>query len=115
MSNFPKRGEIWLVKFDPKVGSEQGGKRPAVVLQNDLGNQYSPTIIVIPMTTTLREMPVHVLLNKKEGVAEPCMLMLEQIHTIDKKRLIKKLGKMSESKWNEILKAVLYSLGFNEL
>jgi mRNA interferase MazF len=115
MSNFPKRGEIWLIKFDPKVGSEQGGERPAVILQNDLGNQYSSTTIVVPMTTTLREMPVHVSLRKTDGVEEPCMLLLEQIHTIDKKRLIKRLGKVNEAKWKEILEALLYSLGFHTL
>lgn len=115
MSNFPKRGEIWLVNLDPKVGSEQGGTKPVVILQNDLGNQHSPTTIVAPLTTGLREMPVHILFDKSDGVDRPCMLMLEQIHTIDKKRLVKKLGQISEAKWTQILEAILYSLGFNEL
>lgn len=115
MSNFPQRGEVWLVNFEANVGSEQGGTRPVVILQNDLGNKYSPTTIVAPMTTPLREMPVHVLLEQSHGVERPAMLLLEQIHTIDKKRLVKKLGKISESKWGQILEAILYSLGFKIL
>ncbi len=115
MNNFPKRGEIWLVEFDPKVGHEQGGTRPALILQNNIGNQYGSTTIVAAMTTNLREMPVHVLLDKKDGVEKNCMLMLEQIHTIDKKRLVKKLGQINEQKFSEIFNAVMYSLGFNNL
>ncbi len=112
MDNFPKRGEIWLIEFDPKVGSEQGGTRPGLILQNDLGNQYSSTTIVAAMTTTIRKMPVHVLLEKKDGVERNCILMLEQLHTIDKQRLVKKLGKINEQKFSEILEAIMYSLGF---
>lgn len=112
MTNFPKRGEIWLIEFDPKVGSEQGGTRPGLILQNDIGNQYGSTTVVAAMTTNLREMPVHVLLEKKDGVEKPSMLMLEQLHTIDKKRLVKKLGKINEQKFSEILVAIMYSLGF---
>jgi mRNA interferase MazF len=113
MNSFPKRGEIWLVEFEPKVGSEQGGTRLALILQNDIGNQYSNVTIVAAMTTNLRKMPVHILLEKKDGVERDCMLMLEQIHTIDKKRLVKKLGDIAESKFSEILEAIMYSLGFN--
>jgi mRNA interferase MazF len=115
MASFPKRGEIWLVQFDPKVGSEQGGTRPAVILQNDLGNQYANTTIVAALTTNLYEMPVHVLLTEKDGVERDCILMLEQIHTIDKKRLVKMLGKIKEEKFEEILDALLYSFGFKSL
>lgn len=112
MNKFPKRGETWLVSFDPKVGSEQGGTRPALVLQNDLGNEYGNTTIVVAMTTTLREMPVHVLLDKEDGVDKPSMLMLEQIHTIDKARLVRKLGKIRTKRFDDIFDALQYSLGF---
>lgn len=115
MSKYPKRGEIWLVAFDPKVGSEQGGTRPAMVLQNDLGNKYANTTIVAALTTTLYEMPVHVPLDEKDGVKKNSILMMEQIHTIDKQRLVKKLGKIREEKWDEILEALLYSLGFKDV
>ena len=115
MNDFPKRGEIWLINFEPKVGHEQGGTRPAIVLQNDIGNQYSNTVIVAAMTTTIRKMPVHVFIDKSDGVDKPCVLMLEQIHTIDKKRLIKKVGKIKKEKFKEIFEAILYSLGFSEL
>ena len=115
MNKLPKRGEIWLIQFDPKVGSEQGGTRPGVILQNDLGNEHSSTTIVAALTTTLRQMPIHVYLDKASGVNRPSMLLLEQIHTIDKQRLVKKLGGIREEKFKEILEAVLYSLGFKGL
>ena len=115
MTPFPKRGEIWLGQFDPKIGSEQGGTCPALVLQNDIGNQFANTTIVSALTTTLKQMPVHVLMEKIDGVEKPCMLMLEQIHTIDKQRLIKKLGHIRKEKFIEILESLLYSLGFKEL
>lgn len=114
MADFPRRGEIWLVQFDPKVGSEQGGTRPALILQNNIGNEYASTTIVAAMTTTLREMPVHVLLDEKDGVDRNCMLMLEQIHTIDKKRLVRKLGKIKPEKFKAIWEGIHYSLGFEE-
>ena len=115
MSKYPRRGEIWLIQFDPKVGSEQGGTRPAVILQNDLGNEHSPVTIVAALTTTLRQMPIHVYLDKLDGVKRPSMLLLEQIHTVDKKRLVKRLGKIRGEKFEEILEALLYSLGYREL
>jgi mRNA interferase MazF len=115
MNRFPKRGEIWLIQFDPRVGSEQGGTRPGVILQNDIGNEHSPTTIVAALTTTLRKMPVHVYLDKSDGLDKSSMILLEQIHTIDKKRLIKKLGNIRKEKFTEIFEAVLYSLGFREL
>jgi len=115
MNRFPKRGEIWLIQFDPRVGSEQGGIRPGVILQNDIGNEHSLTTIVAALTTTLRKMPVHVHLDKSDGVDKPSMILLEQIHTIDKKRLIRKLGNIRKEKFTEIFEAILYSLGFREL
>ncbi len=115
MSKFPKRGEIWLVQFDPEVGSEQGGTRPAVILQNDIGNKHGSTSIVAAVTSTLRQMPTHVYLDVEDGVKNPSMLILEQIHTIDKKRLVKKLGSINEEKFKEIYEAILYSLGFKEV
>jgi mRNA interferase MazF len=113
MTNFPQRGEIWLIQFVPEVGSEQGGTRPGLILQNNLGNEFANTTIVAAMTTNLREMPVHVFLDKKDGVEKPCMIMLEQIHTIDKKRLVKKLGKIREDKFKNIFDALCSSLGFD--
>jgi mRNA interferase MazF len=115
MNRFPKRGEVWLIQFDPKVGSEHGETRPGVILQNDIGNEHSPATIVAALITTIRQMPIHVYLDKSDGVDRPSMILLEQIHTIDKKRLIKKLGTIRKEKFTEIFEAVLYSLGFREL
>ena len=86
------------------IGSEQGGIRPAVILQNDIGNKYSPTTIVAPMTTKSKTyVPMHVRL-KESFLAKRSTLLLEQIRTIDKRRLIKKMGSLSEKSMAEIAK-----------
>ena len=84
-------------------------------MQNDPGNEHSPTTIVAALTTSLRQMPIHVYLDKADGVNRPSMLLLEQIHTVDKHRLVKKSGRIRKDKFKEILEAVHYSLGFQEL
>jgi mRNA interferase MazF len=93
------RGEVWLTDFNPGRGSEQTGIRPAVIVQNDIGNQYGATTIVAVITTTLKNYPVTVSLEAGEGgVDKPCMINLSQLLTIDKDRLGKKLGKLNEEK-----------------
>lgn len=83
-----KKGDMFSAVFDA-VGSEQGGLRPFVVVQNNLGNKYSPTLIVALITTKAkRQMPTHVLANKEFGLKEDSIIMLEQIRTIDKSRII---------------------------
>lgn len=83
-----KKGDMFSAVFDA-VGSEQGGLRPFVVVQNNLGNKYSPTLIVALITTKVkRQMPTHVLANKEFGLKEDSIIMLEQIRTIDKSRII---------------------------
>lgn len=83
-----KRGDMFRAVFDA-VGSEQGGERPFIVLQNNLGNRYSPTLIVALVTTKVkRDMPTHVKLTKEFGLKEDSIVMLEQIRTIDKSRII---------------------------
>lgn len=83
-----KRGDMFRAVFDA-VGSEQGGERPFIVLQNNLGNRYSPTLIVALVTTKVkRDMPTHVKLTKEFGLKEDSVVMLEQIRTIDKSRII---------------------------
>ena len=107
-----KRGEIWLVNFNPGRGSEQRGIRPALIIQNDVGNQYASTTIVAALTTTIKKYPVTVLIDQVEdGLKERSMVNLAQILTVDKGRLIKKLGQLGEEKMKEVDQATKVSLG----
>lgn len=107
-----KRGELYWADLDPIVGSEQGGIRPVVVLQNDIGNKFSTTTIAAVTTKDKRpDMPTHIHLD---GTVEPLMdsvVLLEQIRTIDKQRLIKYLGKLSDTAMEQIDEAFLISIG----
>ena len=87
-----KKGDIYLADMDPAIGSEQGGVRPVLIIQNNKGNRYSPTTIVACLTSrvhTKANLPTHYLLPDDIGLKYPSMVMLEQIFTIDKTRLIK--------------------------
>ncbi|HHT71577.1 MAG: type II toxin-antitoxin system PemK/MazF family toxin [bacterium] len=107
------RGDIWLVDWSPGRGSEQAGLRPALIIQNDIGNQYSPTTIVAAISTTItKTYPFHVqILPNESGLKGPSTIKAEQIMTIDKKRLVRKVGEISEEKILEVEKAVHISLG----
>ena len=92
---FPRRGEIFLVSFDPTIGSEIRKTRPALIIQNDVANEYSPITIVVAITSkfgpTLR--PTEVLIAVDEGgLSQPSVVLLNQIRSIDRSRLIKRLG-----------------------
>ena len=89
-----KRGNIFYADLSPVIGSEQGGVRPVLVLQNDTGNRFSPTDIVAAITSRpkKRELPTHVSLSRAYGLSEDSMVMLEQIRTIDKRRLKNFIG-----------------------
>ena len=92
----PRRGEIWQVNFNPGRGSEQQGIRPALVIQNDVGNEFAATTIVAAITTTLKAYPVTVLVKRGEGgLKGPSMVNLAQLLTIDKARLHRRLGRLS--------------------
>ena len=107
-----KRGDIWMINFNPGRGSEQGGIRPALIIQNDVGNQYASTTIVAALTTTIKKYPVTVLIDQAEdGLKERSMVNLAQILTVDKERLIKKLGQLGEEKMKEVDQATKVSLG----
>ena len=108
-----KRGDIYLANLNPFKGSEQGGTRPVLVLQNNDGNFYCPTLIVAPITTKLKKlnMPTHCCFEKVRGLPEPSMVSLEQIKTIDKSRVQKYLGKMTREQMREVEDAIRESLG----
>lgn len=110
--NFPKRGEVWLVNFNPGKGSEQKGIRPALIIQNDIGNHYAATTIVAAITTTIKIYPVTVFLRSKvAGLPKASMVNLAQILTVDKSRLKKRLGKLNDNLMFDVDKAIKISLG----
>ena len=110
-SSFPKRGEIWLVDFNPVRGSEQKGLRPALILQNDTGNEYAATTIVAAITTTIKLYPVTVLLKERSAnLKKDSTVNLAQILTIDKNRLKKKLGSLDNDLMKKIDRALCVSL-----
>jgi len=109
-----KRGELYFADLSPVVGSEQGGIRPVLVVQNDIGNKYSPTIIAAAVTSKLNKakLPTHIELSSKEyGLEKDSVVLLEQIRTIDKSRLKDKIGELSQIKMDQVNKAMLISLG----
>lgn len=110
-----RRGEIYYADLSPVVGSEQGGVRPIVVLQNDVGNKFSPTVIVAAITSQLAKakIPTHIELSaNRYYLPKDSVVLLEQIRTIDKSRLKQKICVLDGEKMEEINRAILVSLGF---
>jgi mRNA interferase MazF len=106
-----RRGEVWLVNFNPGRGSEQRGIRPALVIQNDTGNIYASTTIVAAITTTIKEFPITVVLAVGDGgLRQRSMVNTGQILTIDKARLQKRLGRLSDSNMRRVETAIRVSL-----
>ena len=107
------RGDIYYADMEPHIGSEQGGKRPVVVLQNNIGNRHSPTLIVATVTTRTekkKNQPTHVLVDSNPAFEEPSMILLEQIFTIDKSRIERFMGYASKAEMLRIDMALLVSL-----
>lgn len=113
-----KRGEIFFAELNPVQGSEQGGIRPVLVVQNDVGNSHSPTTIVLPITSRLTKakLPTHVELTRVEsGLARDSVVLAEQIRTIDKQRLQQKVSALDDSAMNKINHAMEISMGIDNL
>src|SRR6059058_5693265 len=114
----PKRGEIYLVNFDPTIGSEIKKTRPALILQNDISNQYSPITIVAAITSQFDETlyPTEVLIKVPEGgLTNDSVVLLNQIRSIDKQRLIKRLGTLKPITMRQVDLALQISFGLVEL
>ena len=112
-----KRGELYYADLSPVVGSEQGGVRPILVVQNDTGNKYSPTIIAAAVTSKLTKakLPTHIELSANEfGLTKDSVILLEQIRTLDKRRLKERIGELSMDTMKKVNIALLISLGFGE-
>lgn len=112
-----KRGELYYADLSPVIGSEQGGVRPVLIVQNNVGNKYSPTIIAAAVTSQLEKakLPTHIALEGgKYGLPKNSVVLLEQIRTLDKKRLKDKIGELPLGMMSKVNEALLVSLGFFE-
>lgn len=117
MTMIVKRGDIFYADLSPVVGSEQGGVRPVIIIQNDVGNKYSPTVIVAAITSQINKakLPTHVEISSEEyGLNKDSVVLLEQVRTLDKKRLKEKIGHMKEADMLLVDKALLVSIGLGQ-
>ena len=113
-----KRGDIYYAELNPVIGSEQGGTRPVLIISNDIGNRHSPTVIVAAITSrvhTKAKLPTHTAIRDFEGLNKDSIILLEQIRTIDKKRLQEYIGMLSESEMARVDKALAFSVSLNIL
>ncbi len=109
-----KRGEIYYADLSPVVGSEQGGVRPVLIVQNDVGNRYSPTVIAAAITSQRdkTELPTHIRVTADgSGLAKDSIILLEQVRTIDKRRLKEKMGSLDGSSMDMVDRALSVSFG----
>ncbi len=117
MSNGIRRGDIYYADLSPVVGSEQGGMRPVLIVQNDTGNKYSPTVIAAAITSQINKakLPTHIEISREEfGLQKDSVILLEQIRTIDKRRLKEKIGKLDFEFMQKINTAICISFGLND-
>ena len=111
MKGFPKRGEVWLVNWNPARGSEQAGRRPALVIQNNIGNEKAPTTIVAAVSSSVRIYPMNVQIKPPEGGFDhPSIIKTSQILTISKERLETRLGRLSKGSMDDVDRAIKLSL-----
>ena len=116
MTSGVKRGDIYYADLSPVVGSEQGGVRPVLIVQNDTGNKYSPTVIAAAITSQINKarLPTHIELEARNyGLTKDSVVLLEQIRTIDKKRLKERMGKLDDDLMNAVDNAIAVSFGLN--
>ena len=111
-----KRGEIFYADLSPVIGSEQGGLRPVLIVQNDIGNKYSPTVIASAITSQINKakLPTHIEISaEKYGLVKNSVILLEQIRTIDKKRLKEKIGVLDDNMMVLVDSALFISFGLS--
>lgn len=109
-----KRGDIYYADLSPVIGSEQGGVRPVLILQNDIGNRYSPTVIIAAITSQINKakLPTHVEITASDyALPKDSVILLEQIRTIDKRRMEEKIGHLSDETMEKVNEALTISLG----
>lgn len=113
-----RRGDVFYADLSPVVGSEQGGVRPVLVIQNDIGNKYSPTVIVAAITSQINKakLPTHIEIEGKQyGLPKDSVVLLEQIRTIDKRRFIEKVSNLDEEMMSKVNEALMISIGLVDL
>ena len=113
-----KRGDIYYADLSPVIGSEQGGIRPVLIVQNDIGNKYSPTVIAAAITSQINKakLPTHIEISAQEyGLVRDSVILLEQVRTIDKKRLREKIGHLDEELMDRVNDALTVSFGLTEI
>ncbi|EUJ41451.1 hypothetical protein PWEIH_00255 [Listeria weihenstephanensis FSL R9-0317] len=108
-----KRGDVYYADLSPVVGSEQGGIRPVLIIQNDIGNRFSPTVIVAAITAKISKakLPTHVEAARKHGFDRDSVILLEQVRTIDKQRLTDKITHLDDNLMNKVNQALEISMG----
>ena len=109
-----RRGDIYYADLSPVIGSEQGGLRPVLIIQNDIGNKYSPTVIAAAITSKMSKtkLPTHIdIMGDNAGLAKDSIILLEQIRTIDKKRLKEKMGHLDDTIMSNVNNAIQVSFG----
>ncbi len=109
-----KRGDIFYADLSPVIGSEQGGLRPVLIIQNDVGNKYSPTVIAAAITSKLSktQLPTHIdIYAEKAGLAKDSVVLLEQIRTLDKRRLKERMGHLDDTTMDQVNTAIAVSFG----
>ena len=109
-----KRGDIFYADLSPVVGSEQGGMRPVLIVQNDTGNKHSPTVIAAAITSQINKarLPTHIELGARSyGLSKDSVVLLEQIRTLDKKRLKERMGQLDDKLMNQVDNAIAVSFG----
>ena len=112
--NTIKRGDIYYADLSPVIGSEQGGLRPVLIIQNDIGNRYSPPVIAAALTSRMSKtrLPTHIdIYAERAGLAKDSVILLEQIRTLDKKRLKERMGHLDDGVMREVNTAIAVSFG----
>jgi mRNA interferase MazF len=113
-----QRGDIFYANLNPVQGSEQGGQRPVLIIQNDVGNMYSPTTIIAAITSRIKraKLPTHIEINAvRFQLEKDSVVLLEQLRTIDKQRLMEKITHLDEEMMRKVDRAIEISLGLKEL
>ena len=116
MDNSVKRGDIFYADLSPVVGSEQGGVRPVLIVQNDTGNKHSPTVIAAAITSQVNKakLPTHIEIEARTyGLSKDSVILLEQVRTLDKRRLREKMGRLDDSVMKQVDAAIAVSFGLH--
>jgi mRNA interferase MazF len=113
--NSIKRGDIFYADLSPVIGSEQGGVRPVLIVQNDIGNKYSPTVIAAAITSQVGKsrLPTHIDIHATSGLSKDSVVLLEQVRTLDKKRLKEKAGHLDDASMTRVNNAIAVSFGLS--